>query len=79
MAMDRLFQASPGIVMNFVCVAIEIAMLHLLGSPLFNLGTFPNWAAMKGGGQQPRTLNGSAAIGRAVPPPLAQRPTYTNV
>lgn len=36
--------AKPGFVMNTVCVVVEIAMIHILGFPIFNLGSFPSWA-----------------------------------
>ncbi|CAN7985145.1 unnamed protein product, partial [Ixodes pacificus] len=34
----------PGFVMNMLCVTVELIAIHLLGFPLFDLGTFPKWA-----------------------------------
>ncbi|KAG8194779.1 hypothetical protein JTE90_017221 [Oedothorax gibbosus] len=34
--------AKPGIVMNVVCCAVQIFMVHTLGVAIFDLGTFPN-------------------------------------
>lgn len=41
--MSILDMAKPGIVMNIVCVLMEVAMIHALGFPIFGLGTMPAW------------------------------------
>ncbi|XP_077554513.1 Na(+)/dicarboxylate cotransporter 3-like isoform X5 [Haemaphysalis longicornis] len=40
--------ARPGFVMNMVCVIIEVAMIHVLGFPIFGLGRLPEWAQQPG-------------------------------
>ncbi|KAL1421831.1 hypothetical protein MTO96_022750 [Rhipicephalus appendiculatus] len=36
--------AKPGFFMNMLCVAVEVAMIHAIGFPIFGLGTLPQWA-----------------------------------
>ncbi|KAL1421827.1 hypothetical protein MTO96_022746 [Rhipicephalus appendiculatus] len=36
--------AKPGFFMNMLCVAVEVAMIHAIGFPIFGLGTLPEWA-----------------------------------
>ncbi|KAL3211574.1 hypothetical protein MRX96_036338 [Rhipicephalus microplus] len=36
--------AKPGFFVNLICVFVEVAMIHVLGIPLFGLSKFPEWA-----------------------------------
>ncbi|KAL1421833.1 hypothetical protein MTO96_022752 [Rhipicephalus appendiculatus] len=36
--------AKPGFFVNLICVFVEVAMIHVLGFPIFGLSTFPQWA-----------------------------------
>ncbi|KAG8171892.1 hypothetical protein JTE90_028874 [Oedothorax gibbosus] len=43
-SVPSIVSAKPGIVMNVVCCAVQIFMVHTLGVAIFDLGTFPKWA-----------------------------------
>ncbi|XP_075745943.1 Na(+)/citrate cotransporter-like isoform X2 [Rhipicephalus microplus] len=36
--------AKPGFFVNLICVFVEVAMIHVLGIPIFGLSKFPEWA-----------------------------------
>lgn len=36
--------AKPGFFVNLICVFVEVAMIHVLGFPIFGLSTLPDWA-----------------------------------
>ncbi|XP_035226421.1 solute carrier family 13 member 5-like isoform X2 [Stegodyphus dumicola] len=50
----------PGIIMNIMCCIIQILMINSIGSFVFNLDTFPDWAAKNT--FQNNTFNGSFSI-----------------
>ncbi|XP_054707089.1 solute carrier family 13 member 2-like [Uloborus diversus] len=43
--MTTMDMVKPGIIMNIICCLIQILMINTLGSYMFNLDTFPAWAA----------------------------------
>lgn len=37
-------QVKPGLVMTVICVLVELVAINTLGSAVFNLYEFPEWA-----------------------------------
>lgn len=53
--------AKPGFFVNVICVLVETAMIHALGTPIFGLQNFPAWADTDPGMQDetPSAVNSS--------------------
>ncbi|KAG8183897.1 hypothetical protein JTE90_002465 [Oedothorax gibbosus] len=52
--MNTMDMVKPGIIMNILCICVQMLMINTLGTVMFGLGTFPDWAAK-------HTLNSSMA------------------
>jgi hypothetical protein len=54
-------QIKPGLIMNIICIAIEIILINTLGDYIFNFSQFPDWAEQQALAAITKNLNNFTA------------------